>query len=226
MVLQIRPATYADESAVSHICLVTADAGRSAEALFKNKDLPGLVYALPYLHLSSTFQFVLVDVEEEGMTGENTTKDKVVGYVVGSTNCRTFEQDAAENWWPRVQARHPHPPSSKKGDYTDTEWAYFDTITHPPTTAQEVLDVYQAFLHVNILEPYRGKGWGSKLIRTAAETVKRGGGKGLWVAIDSRNDESRKFYLAVGFRKIASEQGEYYGLDVERFLAGGKGTTS
>jgi hypothetical protein len=142
MVLQIRPATdVLDESAVSHICLVTADAGKSAEALFKNKELPGLVYAIPYLHLSSAFRFVLVDVEEEGIIGEDATKDKVVGYVVGSTNCRAFEQDAAENWWPRIQAKHPHPPDSEKADYTDTEWSYFDTIAHPPVTAQEVLDV-------------------------------------------------------------------------------------
>jgi ribosomal protein S18 acetylase RimI-like enzyme len=185
-----------------------------------------LVYAIPYLHLSSAFRFVLVDVEEEGTIGENATTDKVVGYVVGSTNCRTFEQDATENWWPRIQAKHPYPPNSEKADYTDTEWYYFDTIVHPLVTAQEVLDVYQAFLHINILEPYRGKGWGSKLIRTAAETVKKGGGKGLWVGIDSRNDEARKFYLAIGFQKIASEQGEYYGLDVERFLATGKGPGS
>jgi ribosomal protein S18 acetylase RimI-like enzyme len=76
------------------------------------------------------------------------------------------------------------------------------------------------------LESYRGKGWGSKLIKVAAETVKRDGGRGLWVGIDSRNDESRKFYLAIGFEKIVSEEGEYYGLDVEKFLARGNGPST
>lgn len=149
---------------------------------------------------------------------DDAAKEKVVGYVVGSTDCRTFEQDATENWWPKVQAKYPHPPDSEKDQYNGTEWYYFDTITRPPTTGQEVLDVYRAFLHINILEPYRGKGWGSKLIQTAAETVKADGGDGMWVGIDSRNDNARKFYLAIGFEKIESKEGEYYALNVDKFL--------
>jgi len=212
MVLKIRPATSHDEPAVSHICLMTADAGKSADALFKNKELPGLVYAVPYLHLSSAFRFVLVNSQEEG------TSDNVVGYVIGSTDCRAFEKDEAENWWPNMRAKYPHPPDSEKSHYNEREWKCFDAISCPPTIGQEVLDVYQAFLHINILEPYRRKGWGSKLIQVAAETVKKDNGKGLWVGIDPRNDEARKFYLAIGFEKIESGNREYYGLDIDRFL--------
>lgn len=219
MVLKIRKATAADEPAVSHICLVTADAGKSAEELFQNKELPGLVYAVPYLHLSSAYRFVLVDINDEN---DQVQEEKVVGYVVGSTNCRAFEKDATENWWPKIQARYPHPPEDSKEQYTGAEWYYFDTIAQPPTTGQEVVDIYQAFLHINILKPYRGKGWGSKLIRTAAEEAKSEGGKGLWVGIDSKNDEGRKFYLAIGFERMESKEGEYYGLDVDKYLNRGK----
>ncbi|KAF7332031.1 N-acetyltransferase domain-containing protein [Mycena kentingensis (nom. inval.)] len=91
----IRKATAADESALSRICLLTADAGKSAEALHDHKELPGLVYSVPYVHLPTTYAFVLVD------------GDVVVGYIVGSKDTRAYEQHAEEDWWPKHAERFP-----------------------------------------------------------------------------------------------------------------------
>lgn len=222
MVLRIRPATLADERDVYRICLLTANAGKSAEELVKNPDICGTVYAVPYLHLSTTWKYVLVDVNESSDSNDE-VNEEVVGYVVGASDCRAFEADANENWWPKAQQRFPKPPDSEKDQYTGYEWYYFETIAHFPSTGQEVIDVYPAFIHINILPPHQGKGWGTKLIRKAAEHVLNDGVAGLWVGIDSKNDSARKFYLAIGFQAIESKEGEYFALDIKKYLASGRG---
>jgi len=190
-----------------------------------------LIFAVPYLHLSSAYRFVLVDVDEGISVEGDAPPERVVGYIVGSTDRRIFDQDAAENWWPKVQAQYPHPPDSDKEKYSDAEWHYFKMIAHPRSTfpqptPQEVLEVYPAYVHINLLEPYRGKGWGSKLVKAACEAVKEAGGKGLFIGLDPRNNESRKFYLAVGFERLPTPKGEYYGLDIDKFLKRGKEKTA
>lgn len=217
MPLHLRKATLADEGAVSRICLLTGDAGKSAEHLFKKPEMPGLVYAVPYLHLDSAWRYVLVETDDAGVE-----KD-VVGYVVGSSNCRAFEADAEKNWWPPLRPRYPKPEDADRDAYTGAELYYLDFIANPALTGQEVLDVYPAFLHINILPPHQGKGWGTKMIRQAALQVQADGEKGLWVGIDSRNDNGRQFYKAIGFEKMESKEGEYYGLDIKRFLDSGRG---
>ncbi|KIM24965.1 hypothetical protein M408DRAFT_316707 [Serendipita vermifera MAFF 305830] len=217
MVLKIREGIPADEAALLHICLVTGDAGKSAEPLVKTKELPGLIFAAPYVHLASAYCFVLVD-DADSATNDST--DTVVGYIVGSTNCRAYERDAAENWYPAIRAKYSYPLDDAQ-EYSDVERLFLP---------QEVLDIYQAYLHINILEPYRGKGWGTRLIRAAAEAVKKDGGKGLWVRLNPKNEESLKFYTAIGFEKITTVKGEFYGfdgefygIDVEKYLNSDRG---
>lgn len=230
MVLKIRKGTITDEPALTHICLVTGDSGRSAESLMKNKELPSVIFAAPYVHMSSAYCFVLVDIDEGAVSTTSETEGTVVGYIVGTTNCRAYEKEAAENWWPKMHAKYPQPPESDKEQYSDLELFFYRIMSHPHITPQAVLDIYQAYLHINILEPYRGKGWGSKLIRAAAEGVKNDGGKGLWLRLNPNNKASQKFYTALGFKNILTIEGEFhgldgifYGLDVEKYLSSGKG---
>jgi len=65
MPFTIRPVVPEDTPALSRICLLTGDAGQSAESLHRHCELPGLVWALPYVSLPSetarTWGFVLVD---------------------------------------------------------------------------------------------------------------------------------------------------------------------
>jgi hypothetical protein len=75
MTIKICKVTEDDEVSVSRICLLTADAGVSAEALHDFGELPGLVYAVPYIRMPTTWGFVL----------EDEAAQEVVGYVLGST---------------------------------------------------------------------------------------------------------------------------------------------
>ncbi|TCD64322.1 hypothetical protein EIP91_004232, partial [Steccherinum ochraceum] len=57
----IRRATPSDSPALSRICLLTGDAGQSAAPLHTFGELPGVMYAEPYVHMPSAGGFVLVD---------------------------------------------------------------------------------------------------------------------------------------------------------------------
>ncbi|KAJ7139549.1 acyl-CoA N-acyltransferase [Mycena epipterygia] len=74
MAVKIRPASIHDAPALSRICLLTADSGQSAEHLHDFPELPGLVWAVPYVTLPTTWGFVM----EEESNGE------VVGELVAS----------------------------------------------------------------------------------------------------------------------------------------------
>ncbi|KAF7301795.1 N-acetyltransferase domain-containing protein [Mycena indigotica] len=182
MALTIRQAALVDEAALSHICLVTADAGKSADPLHDHKELPGLVYAVPYLHLPTTWAFVLVDNEN------------VVGYIVGSKDTRVFEQRAAEEWWPIHAEKYPPTEMVKEADKR-----YAKLLRNMDIAPEAHVAFSPAHLHINIVEEHQGKGWGRKLIETAVNHLKTEGVDGVWLGMDPRNSEARKFYQRVGF---------------------------
>ncbi|KAJ7094632.1 acyl-CoA N-acyltransferase [Mycena belliarum] len=184
MSLTIRRATEADAPALSRICLLTADAGKSAQSFHDHGELPGLVYAVPYVKLPTTWAFVLVDE----------SKDLVVGYVVGSKDTRAYEQYAGDRWWP-VQAEQYSPTAMVR----DEDKKYANLLRKMHTAPDANIAFSPAHLHINILEDYQGQGWGRKLIQTAVDYLKEEGIEAVWLGMDSRNTNARKFYTRLGF---------------------------
>ncbi|KAJ7929919.1 acyl-CoA N-acyltransferase [Mycena leptocephala] len=185
MSVTIRRATSADEPSLSRICLVTADAGISAEPLHDFSELPGLVYAVPYVHLPTTWAFVLVDGSKDEL---------VIGYIVGSTDTRAYEQYAAEHWWPVQAEKYPPSAMVKEGDKH-----YSGLLRNMHTAPAANIAFSPAHMHINILDGYRGQGWGRKLVQTAVDYLKGEGLNRLWLGMDPRNKEARKFYERLGF---------------------------
>lgn len=97
----IRPATLDDEAAISHICLVTGEAGESAEGIYTKPELLSIVWATPYLHAKNAFAYVLVTTvpEEEG--------ERVIGYIIGTTDSPALSEELARDWWPTWAAKYP-----------------------------------------------------------------------------------------------------------------------
>ncbi|ROT42687.1 hypothetical protein SODALDRAFT_304141 [Sodiomyces alkalinus F11] len=84
----------------------------------------------------------------------------------------------------------------------------------------EVLwETYGATMHIDLLGPWQGKGWGRKLIEAFVESVKaadreKSGGtrvykKGIWIGVAGDNGKVVPFYEKVGFR--VREGGEKVG---------------
>lgn len=187
MAVVIREATKQDEGALTRICLLTADAGKSAEHLHDFPELPGLVYAVPYVNLPTTWGFVLEDEANNG----------VVGYILGSRDTRAFEAYAHEHWWPPLAEKYPPSIATKPGDIY-----YTNLLRNMHTAPQSNIDFSPAHLHIDILPAFQQKGLGTKLIRTAVQYLKEEGLEGIWLGLDPRNTGARLFYERLGFQQI------------------------
>lgn len=83
---------------------------------------------------------------------------------------------------------------------------------------EEVWGTYGATMHIDLLEPWQGKGWGRKLIGAFVDGLRaadreKGVGrpykKGIWIGIAEENGKVVPFYEKVGFR--VKEGGEKVG---------------
>ncbi|KAH6915323.1 acyl-CoA N-acyltransferase [Coprinopsis sp. MPI-PUGE-AT-0042] len=203
MVLTIRKATKEDEPFVSRICLLTGDAGNSAEHLHDYPELPGLVYAVPYVQFPTTWGFVLVD-EDIG---------EPVGYVLGSTDTRAYEAYAAEYWWPTLAEKYPPSIATKPGDVQ-----YTKLIRNMYSASKTCVDFSPAHLHIDILAAYQKQGWGKTLIRQAIDYLKEEEGQDkVWLEMDPRNEGAKVFYSKLGFKEIEGGQPTQMGLRYDEF---------
>lgn len=213
----IRPATPADSAAVSRICLLTADAGVSAADLHTAGELPGLMYAEPYVHLPECYGFVLVD----SSLGEG----EVVGYILGSFDTRAFERSMKATWFPPYLAKYPlsaldapvtESTPAHLRDLTPNDKHYIRTIHDPHTADERQIAFGPAHLHIDILPPYQRQGWGRRLIGTAVRYLRDEKGLlTLWLGLDPRNANGRRFYERLGLTPIPGAPNGSMGLRFE-----------
>ena len=199
----LRRATPEDSPALSHICLVTADAGVSAASQHSAGELPGLIYAEPYVHLPTGFGFVLVDPSRGGESGQ------VVGYVLGTYDTRQFERELEEQWYPKY--REKYPLSAVDAEVTDAtpphlrsltpgDKRYIALIAAPHTAPDACVQFSPAHMHIDILPEYQRQGWGKKMIGELVRVLRDEKGlEGLWLGLDPRNAAAKKFYERLGF---------------------------
>ncbi|KAJ3559188.1 hypothetical protein NM688_g502 [Phlebia brevispora] len=203
----IRRAATEDSKALSYICLATADAGASAEALHKAGELPGVIYAEPYVHLPTAFGFVIVDSAK--------SQDKyggVVGYVLSTYDTRAFEQAMKDQWLPPYLERYPlsavdaettsDSPEHLR-ELTRNDEQFIRRIHNLPTSSDINVAFSPAHMHIDILQEYQRQGWGRKLISEVVRHLRDEKGlDSLWLGMDPRNGNAKKFYQRLGFKEI------------------------
>src|SRR5689334_1161169 len=91
--MDIRRATQADRAALFEICLRTADAGADASAFYTLPELPGYLWATPYLDLEPGLAFVLA------------SGPRAVGYVVGTGDTTRFQDRLHREWLAPVRRK-------------------------------------------------------------------------------------------------------------------------
>ncbi|KAH9843857.1 acyl-CoA N-acyltransferase [Rhodofomes roseus] len=203
----VREARASDSAALSRICLLTGDAGQSAEHLHEFGELIGLMYAEPYVHLPAGFGFVMVDPSKS---------DAVVGYILGTADTRLFEQQASESWFPEVQRRYPYPPRHPQDPdrpLRPADERYIRTIHNPPRASDMQIAFSPAHLHIDILPEYQRQGWGGRLMARAVEYLKERGLDRVWLGLDPRNENAKKFYLKLGFENLEGAPDGVMGLE-------------
>lgn len=214
----IRRAARTDSPALSYICLATADAGKSAESAHSCGELPGLMYAEPYVHLPTGFGFVLVDPSKGETEG-------VAGYCLSTWDTRQFEREMKETWFPPYLEKYPL--STYHDEVADATPAHLRNlmpddkryigIIHNPHTASDICVKFSpAHLHINILPAYQRQGWGKKLIGEVVRFLREEKGlDAVWLGLDPRNLEAKKFYARLGFKEMPEAPGAVMGLKSE-----------
>ena len=208
MPLIIRPATLADAPALSRICLLTAAAGRNAEPKYVFGELPGYIWAEPYVHITGcTWGFVLAD--DTAAPGEHGT-DAVKGYILGATDTRAFEARAEANWWPPIRARFP---LVADGERKEGDEMCIGILHRGPDPALEACIAFSpAHMHIDLLPEVQRQGWGRKLIGHAVRYLREKGLSTLWLGLDLANEDANKFYRRLGFEPIEGAPDNLLGL--------------
>ena len=183
--MTIRRASRDEAPALYEICLRTADSGADATGLYSHRELPGDVWAIPYLLFAPDHAFVL---DADGT---------VLGYVVGTPDTDAFERRLDAEWWPELRKKYSGWTVQAERDAND-----LDRLAAPPRTDPGLVARYPAHLHINILPTLQSAGFGRKLIETELRALRAAGASGVHLGCGLRNERAIGFYRHTGFREI------------------------
>jgi GNAT superfamily N-acetyltransferase len=193
----IRHARPDDCDALYGICLRTAASGADATALYSHPELPGDVWAVPYLRFAPEHAFVLAEAGAP------------LGYVVGAPDTRAFERRLDADWWPAVREKYRGRRPQAALDRT-----VLDRLPTPPRTDPALLARWPAHLHVNILPAQQSAGFGRKLIETELRSLRDAGATGVHLGCGLDNARAIGFYRRLGFQEIARTTAVWFAMEL------------
>lgn len=182
----VRPYRPSDLEALYEICLLTGDAGEDASPLVEDPRLLGDLYAAPYAHLEPDLAFVVDD--GTGRAG---------GYVLGALDTLSFEEACEREWWPELRVRYPERAG---GDRLDD--LLVALVHHRHTASDDVLASHPSHLHIDLLPPLQGAGWGRRLMDRLFAQLRAGGSTGVHLGVSERNQRAIGFYEHLGFTEL------------------------
>src|SRR3954466_7702741 len=134
-----------DLDAIYDICVRTADAGGDARGRFSDDRLVGDVFAAPYVTLEPELAQVLDD-------GTGTA----VGYVLGTADTKRFVQRYRDEWLPATEGRYD--------DTAPRDPGMLALHRRPERMLVPELADYPAHLHIDLLPPWQGRGFGRRMM--------------------------------------------------------------
>ncbi len=174
----IRPAENKDIKDIEYICRMTA--GPEARRREDVGRKISLTYSTYYARAEQETSFVLDD------------GGKAVGYILCAPDyskyVKGYRKNEVRKLW-KVERRQ-----SFKSYFLP--WGYL------PFKKK-----YPAHLHIDILDDYQGKGYGSQLMDALLEKLKCMNIPGVMLIVDKDNTGAQRFYERKGFSKIASALG-------------------
>jgi ribosomal protein S18 acetylase RimI-like enzyme len=194
-VTPIRPYRPADRAGVYDVCLRTADAGGDASCLFDYPQLPGHVFAGPYLELCPELAFVLAD-----------DAGAAVGYALGALDTAAFVAAYRERWLPRFAGSHP-PPA--RPPVTRDE-RLRDELHRPERMLTPHFPGHPSHLHVDLLPRAQGHGKGRALIAAVCEALEAAGSPGVHLGVVRRNERALGFYDHIGLERLVTTPGAVF----------------
>ena len=183
---ELRPYRPDDLDDLYDICVRTGDSGEDASGMYERPELLGDIYVGPYVEHEPGLAFVL----EGG--------GRAVGYVLGTSDTEAFVQWYMSSWISRFGPDHAEP---KRAPATLGE-GLLVTFNHPERMLRPETAKYPAHLHIDILGPYQGAGWGRRLMETFLDAVAAAGASGVHLGVSPVNTRAQAFYRRLGFGQI------------------------
>ncbi|HVV35216.1 MAG TPA: GNAT family N-acetyltransferase [Acidimicrobiales bacterium] len=181
----IRAYRDSDLERLYEICVRTGDAGQDAWDLVSDKQLYGHIWAAQYGLLEPEHAFVVTDAD-----------DVAGGYVLAALDTHAFEQRCDESYWPALQAQYPQ----GSGEGLD---ALLIGMIHSPThMPRAITEEYPSHLHIDLLPPFQGGGWGKRMMETAMDSLRADGSVGLHLGVSAKNTRALGFYEHLGFHEL------------------------
>jgi len=190
-VTSIRPYRPEDRSAMFDICLKTADAGGDATGMFRDDDLWGLLFAVPYVERHPDLAWI-VEADD----------GRAIGYIVATDDTDAFERWFRDEWWPRFAERFPRRDTPASPEEKMIEYGYRRGPGQNPNAEQ-----YPAHLHIDLLPETQGQGLGRRLIETLFAELRSRGVKGLHLGMNPANVGAAAFYERLGMERLPSDEG-------------------
>lgn len=190
--LVVRTVEPRAREAIAVICRLTGRGGDDATGDYVDDDVLADVYATPYLEHPSGFGVVAVDGD-----------DRVVGYLIGTTDTVAFAAWFSSEWWPRV--------SRERSPLTDADRSLFRGAEDPDRMIVSCVGDFPAHLHIDLLEEARGGGVGRRLVTAAVEHLSTLGIPGVHLVVGSTNASAIAFYRRLGFVEQPDDVGTVAG---------------
>jgi ribosomal protein S18 acetylase RimI-like enzyme len=182
----IRRYQESDLAAVYDICVRTAAGGGDARGKYQSDELMPDIFAGPYVFLEPPFAWVLDD------------GNRAVGYVIGTPDTAAFVRAYRERWIPRLAGRYPVPPDPPVTPDEEMLALHY----WPERMLWPGLAEYPAHLHIDLLPPFQGAGYGRRLMETFFEAVSRAGAAGVHLVVVKENVSALGFYDRLGFQEL------------------------
>jgi len=196
------------------------------------------MWADPYVNLPSGTGFVLVDPSlktssspsssppldtHTSQTGITSEEGSIVGYILVAFDVPSFERELEESWFPQFRKKYPlsyEPPTDGSPIRKEGDIRVINGIHEPYHADAPSLALSPAHMHIDILPGYQGQGWGKNLIGTVVNFLKEEKGlDALWLGLDPRNENARRFYGYLGYKPIEGAPDHILGLRFEDWKA-------
>ncbi|MBQ6935041.1 MAG: GNAT family N-acetyltransferase [Clostridia bacterium] len=176
--VNIRKVKQDDLERVKYICIQTAD--EKAKTDKSTGEIIANTYATYYVREEPETCFVL---EDDGL---------VVGYIICSTDVRKFRKNFRKIDLENIK---------KINKFSAFQNRFI------PLPYMILKRVYPAHLHINLLEDYQGKGYGTELMNTLILKLKEMGVGGVMLLASESNKGAVNFYKRNGFKILVTAIG-------------------
>ena len=190
--LVIRSFRSADLEALYAISLATGHEGGDASHLYRDRKLIGHIYSAPYALLEPGLALVAED--DEG----------VAGFAVGTPDTGKWQERLEAEWWPELRRQYADPAARPAAEWS-ADQRRANTIHRPQPTPRQVVDLYPAHLHLNLLQRTQGRGAGTRLFSEWMARTSRQGVRATHVGVNSANARAVQFWTKRGFDRLKVE---------------------